>query len=321
MDTRLRRRRFVRLFAAIGVPPVALGPGNAGAVVRRQAEGAVPATCRGEARRSGAVPDPAPTIVLRDIAYEPCGVVIPAGVPVEISLVNRGLAVGNLVVDGLGVRSEEVPSGGVAVVAVTAPEGEYAFFGDLPGQRAAGRVGVLRAVASAPAAATPAAASADAGIPPLLRAWAEAWANGDGDRLAATLATPVRFEEVPTGFTVFGNPSGLVEAIDASRADFSEIEIRLLDGFAAGNWAAASGVFSARYAGKLRGVTPGQGQPVGFRFAALFGLTGGLIGSIGVYYDLVPVLDALGVGGSATRVPSGLLVGPGPTRPHAPPTP
>jgi len=83
------------------------------------------------------------TIDLYDLYYVPCAIAIPADTPVTLSLTNLGTAIGNVVVDELGIASEELNEGDSLEMTIEAPAGEYAFYSDVPGQPAAGRAGIL----------------------------------------------------------------------------------------------------------------------------------------------------------------------------------
>lgn len=82
-------------------------------------------------------------VALVDLRYQPCALQIPANTPVTIALSNEGTAVGNFIVDELGVRSDEIEAGETTEVIITASAGTYPFYSDVPGQREAGRAGVL----------------------------------------------------------------------------------------------------------------------------------------------------------------------------------
>ena len=94
-------------------------------------------------------------ISLIDLSYQPCAVEIPADTPVTITLTNVGTAVGNFIVDELGVRSEEIEAGEATEVTVNATSGTYAFYSDVPGQREAGRAGILVVGSGVPVSGTP----------------------------------------------------------------------------------------------------------------------------------------------------------------------
>lgn len=123
----------------------------------------VPADCVLQAlgTPTGSVPSPVTmpqtmaTVELFDIGYAPCALTIPAGVPVVLTLTNRGTAAGNFIIDELGVRSD-VPPDETRTVEMIAPPGIYVFYSDIPGHREAGQAGILTvADAGTPAAGTP----------------------------------------------------------------------------------------------------------------------------------------------------------------------
>ena len=82
------------------------------------------------------------TIQMRDFAFEPASVTVPAGRPVTIRLINVGAVAHSFAIDALDVEVYLVP-GETTTVMVDAPPGTYEFVSDIPGQRAAGMVGTL----------------------------------------------------------------------------------------------------------------------------------------------------------------------------------
>ncbi len=101
-------------------------------------------------------------VTLVDLSFQPCALEFPADTLVTITLTNDGTAVGNFIVDELGVRSDEIEAGETTEITITAPAGTYAFYSDVPGQRQAGRAGILvvgdggKAVLGTPQPGTPA---------------------------------------------------------------------------------------------------------------------------------------------------------------------
>lgn len=96
------------------------------------------------------------TIVVVDLAYRPCALTIPANTSVTVTLTNSGTAVGNFVIDELGVRTADIQPGETLQVQLNAPPGIYVFYSDIPGHRAAGQSGVLTVFDSrVPIAGTP----------------------------------------------------------------------------------------------------------------------------------------------------------------------
>lgn len=91
-------------------------------------------------------PQTMPSIVLFDLGYSPCAFSIPAGIPVTVALSNEGEAVGNLVIDALGVRSDVIAPGQTATVEIRAAPGVYLFYSDIPGHLEARQAGVLTVV-------------------------------------------------------------------------------------------------------------------------------------------------------------------------------
>lgn len=137
-------------------PPVASSPDAAMATAQSLQ---VPAGCVAEATEGIAASSPASSppsaspaatppvfsarITLFDLGYRPCALELPADTPVAITFDNIGIAVGNFVVDELGVRGEVSGAGQTTQVMITAPAGTFAFYSEVPGQREAGRAGVL----------------------------------------------------------------------------------------------------------------------------------------------------------------------------------
>lgn len=95
-------------------------------------------------------------IIMFDLGFDPCTIVIPADTQVTLAIGNLGEAVGDFIIDELGVRSELINEGEGTTVTFEAPAGVYAFYSSPPNQRVAGRAGVLVAVGSGtPTAGTP----------------------------------------------------------------------------------------------------------------------------------------------------------------------
>lgn len=100
-------------------------------------------------------PQTALLIAKFDYGYRPCAVSIRSGKPVPLTLVNVGYAYGTFVIDELGIRTGDLGPGEEIVVVIDAPPGVYSFSSDYPGQRGAGRAGILTVVGDAtPVAAT-----------------------------------------------------------------------------------------------------------------------------------------------------------------------
>lgn len=98
-------------------------------------------------------------VTLIDLAYVPCAVTFPADTPSTLTLTNEyGAAIGNVVIDALNIRSENAAPGEEVDIVIDAPAGVYVFYSDVPGQRAAGRAGIL----VVQGAATPVAGVAEA---------------------------------------------------------------------------------------------------------------------------------------------------------------
>jgi nitrite reductase (NO-forming) len=130
--------------AAACATPIAATP----QVATPEPTAATPAAATPEACPTGGVTvSTAPTAVtieLVDIAFKPTDVEIAAGVPVEITLTNNGLALHNFDQPDLGINVNLGP-GQSETVTVTAPAGDYDFLCNIPGHAAAGMVGTLHA--------------------------------------------------------------------------------------------------------------------------------------------------------------------------------
>lgn len=93
---------------------------------------------------------------LIDLGYVPCAVTFPADTPSTLTLTNEnGAATGNIVIDALNIRSAYVAQGETVDVGIDAPAGVYVFYSDAPGQRDAGRAGILVVRGATTPAATP----------------------------------------------------------------------------------------------------------------------------------------------------------------------
>lgn len=250
-------------------------------------------TARDCSRNLGSVESPSVpefTVTMFDLGFRPTDVTIPADSSVTLTVINDGSAVGNFAVDALNIHSADIASGSTVSIPVQAPAGDYPFYSEVPGQREAGRVGVLRAVRGA---TTDPAAITSRSIPPLLQEWAAAWTANDADAFAELVTSPVRVEEIPTAVTNYGDPVAIFRALTKDDKVFSEVSVSLTSGFISGNQAAATGVISGRYTGQLARLPDGANQTFAVPFAAVFDVQGGCISRIAVYYDVNALLVTL----------------------------
>jgi uncharacterized cupredoxin-like copper-binding protein/mono/diheme cytochrome c family protein len=155
--------------ASGGYPTFPPPPAPAGQTAPTPAPAGSPAAGGGTAQAADTF-----TIELHDIFFQPKEVTIPAGKEVTLDLKNLGAAPHNFSIDALKISVDLAP-GETKDVKLTAPEGTYEYYCNVPGHKEAGMVGTLVAkpgaaaaqpAANAPApgtAATPAGAAAPAG--------------------------------------------------------------------------------------------------------------------------------------------------------------
>jgi len=95
------------------------------------------------------------TIQMRDFAFEPASVTVPAGRPVTIRLINVGAVPHSFAIDALGIDVDLGPRE-TTTMTIDVPPGVYTFVSEIPGQQAAGMVGTLTVTnPGAASAATP----------------------------------------------------------------------------------------------------------------------------------------------------------------------
>jgi len=142
-----------------------------------QAAGGYPTFPPAPAPAGGAAPTPAPaeaaqgaggeagdvatsdqfTVEAHDISFNPTEIEVPSDTEVTILLPNLGAAPHNFSIDALDI-SVDIAPGETKEVKITAPEGEYEYYCDVPGHKEAGMVGTL---ISRPMAAADEPATAD----------------------------------------------------------------------------------------------------------------------------------------------------------------
>ena len=126
-------------------------------------------------------------VVSHDIYFDPAEVTIPADTDVTISLPNEGVTPHNFSIDALGIDVDIAP-GATEEVVINAPAGEYEFYCNVPGHKAAGMVGTLIVSAEAPTGAGGASAEAAASPATQVAATPAAATPAAGSSVAATAA-------------------------------------------------------------------------------------------------------------------------------------
>jgi len=81
-------------------------------------------------------------VVSYDIYFEPGEFAIPADTDVTVTLPNDGAALHNFAIDELGIDVDIQP-GATEEVVINAPAGEYEYYCNVPGHKAAGMVGTM----------------------------------------------------------------------------------------------------------------------------------------------------------------------------------
>jgi uncharacterized cupredoxin-like copper-binding protein/mono/diheme cytochrome c family protein len=133
------------------------------------------------------------TIESHDIFFQPAEIDIPSDTEVTILLPNLGASPHNFSIDALDV-SVDIAPGETKEVTITAPEGQYEYYCNVPGHKEAGMVGTLisRPMTSADTAAT-----------------SEENAAADADEAAqeaASEAPAAAAEQVVTAFDIYFEP-------------------------------------------------------------------------------------------------------------------
>ena len=77
-----------------------------------------------------------------DIYFEPEELTIPADTDVTVELPNDGVTLHNFSIDELGI-DVDIDPGATAETVINAPAGEYEYYCNVPGHKAAGMVGTL----------------------------------------------------------------------------------------------------------------------------------------------------------------------------------
>lgn len=147
-----------------------------------------------------------------------------------------------------------------------------------------GLAGQAAAVAQDDLIATPVATET---IPPVLQEWADAWSDGDPDRIAAVFARPSEMEVVSVGLRMFGDPIAIRDTFAENIASFDDVEVRLISGFGTAEQAAVEGWFVGHYSGDDDTF---DGQRIAVRFSAHFLLQENEITRLRFYSDLSGLL-------------------------------
>lgn len=83
------------------------------------------------------------TIELVDIAFKPNAITIPANTDVTVTLKNTGALPHDFNIDALNVHSAVIQPGQTGTVTIKAAPGQYQYYCNQPGHKAAGMVGTL----------------------------------------------------------------------------------------------------------------------------------------------------------------------------------
>ncbi len=81
-------------------------------------------------------------VVSYDIYFEPTELAIPADTDVTVTLPNQGVTLHNFAIDELGIDVDIAP-GATEETVINAPAGEYEYYCNVPGHKAAGMLGTL----------------------------------------------------------------------------------------------------------------------------------------------------------------------------------
>jgi uncharacterized cupredoxin-like copper-binding protein/mono/diheme cytochrome c family protein len=139
--------------ASGGYPTFPPAPAPAGGAAPTPAPGATPQGAGGNA--GNAATSDQFTIEAHDISFNPTEIEVPSDTEVTILLPNLGAAPHNFSIDALNI-SVDIAPGETKEVKITAPEGQYEYYCNVPGHKEAGMVGTLisRPMASADQPAT-----------------------------------------------------------------------------------------------------------------------------------------------------------------------
>jgi nitrite reductase (NO-forming) len=99
---------------------------------------ATPAACGSPVASGGGS-----AVSLEDIVFDPKELTIAANTDVTISLSNKGVTIHNFNIDELNIHSGDVAPGASGSVKINAKPGDYQYYCNIPGHKAAGMVGIL----------------------------------------------------------------------------------------------------------------------------------------------------------------------------------
>lgn len=84
-------------------------------------------------------------VVGTEFSFSPALITVKAGEKVKLTYKNQGGTSHNLVIEGLGIRTNTIGNGQTDTIEFTALDsGTYTFFCSVPGHRAAGMIGELK---------------------------------------------------------------------------------------------------------------------------------------------------------------------------------
>jgi len=86
------------------------------------------------------------TVVGAEFSFSPSVITVQAGQKIKLTFKNEGRASHNLVIERLGISTKTIGGGKTDIIEFTAPaSGTYAIFCSVPGHRASGMEGSLKA--------------------------------------------------------------------------------------------------------------------------------------------------------------------------------
>ncbi|MGH2618591.1 MAG: cupredoxin domain-containing protein [Thermomicrobiales bacterium] len=150
-------------------------------------------------------------VISRDILFEPTEITIPANSDVTFTLPNEGVTVHNFSIDALDV-DVDLPPGATENIVINAPAGEYEFYCNVPGHKAAGMVGTL--IVSEEAAAAPAGAAASPAATPVAQGAAPTTAEATPAPAAEEAASPAAETVEVVSHDIFFEPEAVAIPAD-----------------------------------------------------------------------------------------------------------
>jgi len=82
-------------------------------------------------------------VVAGDIYFDPKQLTLAANTDVQVTVTNIGAAAHDFVIDELGIKTAMLNPGGSETVTINAPAGDYEYYCNVPGHKAAGMRGTL----------------------------------------------------------------------------------------------------------------------------------------------------------------------------------